>query len=155
MESANPLESALQEWAAVSMCGSMHRLVRHAKASGLSMPQLGTLLHIQRKGVMAVSDIGSHLGVSNAAASQMLDRLVDQGLVARSEDPHDRRVRQIVLTPEGSRRVKEGLHARLSWLDGLSDLLSPSEQEQIVSALKLLIEKANLLDAEPGPARSQ
>jgi DNA-binding MarR family transcriptional regulator len=155
MGSASPLKLALQEWAAVSMRGSMRRLVQHAKASGLSVSQLGTLLHIQRKGVMAVSDIGSHLGVTNAAASQMLDRLVAQGLVARSEDPHDRRVRQIVLTSEGCRRVKEGLQVRLSWLDGLSDLLSPCEQEQIVSALKLLIEKANLLDAEPGPARSQ
>jgi DNA-binding MarR family transcriptional regulator len=155
MGSASPLKLALQEWAAVSMCGSMHRLVRHAEVSGLSMPQLGTLLHIQRKGVMAVSDIGSHLGVTNAAASQMLDRLVAQGLVARSENPGDRRVRQIVLTPEGSRRVKEGLQVRLNWLDGLSDLLSPREQEQIVSALKLLIEKANILDAEPGPGRGQ
>jgi DNA-binding MarR family transcriptional regulator len=155
MGSASPLKSVLQEWTAVSMRGSMHRLVRHAKASGLSMPQLGALLHIQHKGLMAVSDIGSHLGVTNAAASQMLDRLVAQGLVARSEDPLDRRVRQIVLTPEGSRRVKEGLQARLSWLDGLADLLSPVEQDQVVAALKILIEKANLLDAEPGPARSQ
>jgi DNA-binding MarR family transcriptional regulator len=155
MGSASPLKLVLQEWVAVTMRGSMRQMVRHAKASGLSMPQLGTLLHIQRKGVMAVSDIGSHLGVTNAATSQMLDRLVAQGLVARSEDPHDRRVRQIVLTPEGSRRVKEGLQVRLSWLDGLSDLLSPREQEQIVSALKLLIEKANLLDAESGPACSR
>jgi DNA-binding MarR family transcriptional regulator len=155
MGSASPLKLVLKEWAAVSMCGSMHRLARHAKASGLSMPQLGTLLHIQRKGVMAVSEIGSHLGVTNAAASQMLDRLVAQGLIARSENPSDRRVRQIVLTPEGSRRVKEGLQVRLSWLDGLSDLLSPSEQDQIVSALKVLIEKANLLTSEPGRGRSQ
>jgi len=155
MGSGSPLKSALQEWAAVSMRRSMRRLARHAKASGLSMPQLGTLLHIQGKGAMAVSDIGSHMGVTDAAASQMLDRLVAQGLVARSEDPDDRRVRQIVLTPEGSRRVKEGLQVRMSWLDGLSDLLSPSEQEQVVSALKLLIEKAALLDAEPGSGRTR
>jgi DNA-binding MarR family transcriptional regulator len=153
MPTNSPLWSALQEWSEMLMRGSMRRLDHAARAGGLPVSQLGTLLNIRRKGVMAVSDIGTQMGVTNAAASQMLDRLVAQGLVARSEDPNDRRVRQIVLTPEGLRRMEEGLQVQLSWLEGLAELLTPAEQEQVVAALRLLVDKASLLEHADGPSR--
>jgi len=153
MDSSGTLKAALQQWVAVFMRGSMRRLLAYSKNSGLSMPQLGALLHIQRKGVAGVSEIGDDMGVTNAAASQMLERLVVQGLVARSEDPHDRRVKQIVLTPEGQRRFQESLQVRQGWLDNLADHLSPNERGQVTSSLQILIERANQLEAEPYPAR--
>lgn len=153
MGSSTELTATLRECAAVFMRGSMRHLLLYAKESGLSMSQIGALLHIHRKGVSGVSDIGDDLGVTNAAASQMLERLVLQGLVVRSEDPHDRRVKQIVLTEEGQRRLKECLQARQGWLQALAGLLSPQEQQQVLVALRVLIERASQLESEPKPAR--
>jgi DNA-binding MarR family transcriptional regulator len=153
MRSQSELQLALVQWSETLMRGSMRRLYRAAQIGGLPVSQLGPLLHIRRRGALAVSDIGTRMGVSNAAASQMLDRLVAQGLVVRSEDPNDRRVRQIALTPEGLRRVDETLRSQTDWLEGLADLLSPKEQASVITVLKLLIEKANLLEQEDGAAR--
>ena len=89
----------------------MHRSIRHllryARENGLSMSQFGALLHIHRMGSSGVTDLGDHLGVTSAAASQMLERLVQQGLILRTEDPNDRRVKQIVLTDKGLRFFKK------------------------------------------------
>ena len=146
MESSTQLTATLQELAAFFMRGSMRHLLVYAKESGLSMSQIGAMLHIHRKGVSGVSGIGDDLGVTHPAASQMLERLVLQGLVVRSEDPHDRRVKQIVLTEEGRRRLQESIQARQGWLDALANLLSPEEQDQVTAALRILLERANQLE---------
>jgi DNA-binding MarR family transcriptional regulator len=146
METRSPLSEILQECAAVFMRGSMRHVLLYAKERGLSMSQIGAMLHIHRRGVSGVSDVGDDLGVTNGAASQMLDRLVLQGLVTRSEDPHDRRVKQIVLTPEGQRWLQEILQARLGWMEALADRMSPQEQAQVATALRTLIVRAGEID---------
>lgn len=127
---------------------SMRRFLRYARASGLTMSHLGALFHTNRCGSCGVTEIGEHLGVSSAAASQMLDRLVQQDLVLRSEDPDDRRVKRIVLTEKGQRILEEGLRARQSWLNDVAQTFSDSEKETVSAALKLLIARVNQL-SEP------
>jgi DNA-binding MarR family transcriptional regulator len=146
---ADPIVETLQRWIEVFMRRSMHGFIRYSKNSGLSMPQIGALMRIQ-KDACGVSDLGDHLGVSNAAASQMLDRMVQQGLIDRTEDPQDRRAKQLVLTDKGRLTIKESVAAREGWLQELSSTLSADEKELVTSALKVLIEKASQLE---GPSR--
>jgi DNA-binding MarR family transcriptional regulator len=113
------------------------------------MSQIGALFRIHHRGDSAVSGIGEELGISNAAASQMLDRLVQQGLILRSENPSDRRMKQIVLTDKGRQVLQESIAARQGWFVTLSETLSDSEQEQVIRALNILIEKASQLEIIP------
>ena len=113
------------------------------------MSQIGALFRLFHKGNSAVSDIGDELGVTTAAVSQMLDRLVQQGLILRNEDPNDRRMKQIVLTDKGRLTLQEIFYARQSWLINLASALSESEKEQVVTALNVLIDKSNQLDIIP------
>ena len=71
----------------------------------------------------------------------MLERLVQQGMILRSEDPNDRRAKQLVLTEKGQQTLHESIQARQSWLDELATLLSDSEKEQVRAAMNILIEK--------------
>jgi len=87
--------------------------------------------------------------VTNAAASQMLEHLVQQQMITRSEDPHDRRAKQIVLTDKGRQVLQESIHARQGWLEDLAHTLSPEEKEQVVAALHILIEKTSQLEKPP------
>jgi DNA-binding MarR family transcriptional regulator len=93
-------------------------------------------------GSSGVTDLGDHLGVTSAAASQMLERLVQQDLILRSVDPSDRRVKQIVLTAEGLRVLQESIRARQRWLNDLSETLSGPEKETVIAALTVLIDRA-------------
>lgn len=136
------LKAALHEWMDLFMRRSMRDLVLFARGSNLSMAQIGTLFHIHGKVVCSVSDIGDDLGTTRAAASQMIDRLVQQGLILRSEDPRDRRTRQIRLSDKGRRALVDSVHARLRWLDDLVGGLTPAEQQQVTDALDILLAKA-------------
>ena len=55
---------------------SMHEFLAFTRQSGISMTQLSALMRLYHGGGCGVSDLGLHLGVTNAAASQMIDKLV-------------------------------------------------------------------------------
>lgn len=151
MQSADPFVNTLGKWIEVFMRRSMHNFISYSKEKGLSMSQLGALLRLFRGGSCSVSDIGDNLGVTNAAASQMLERLVQQGLILRKEDPEDRRVKQVVLTDKGREILQESIAARQVWLENLARTLSEAEREQITAALEVLIDKASQLEGNPIP----
>lgn len=80
-------------------------------------------------------DLARQLGVGLAAVSGMVDRLVAQGLVARAEDPDDRRVRRVELTAEGSTLVNRLRDAGLEHLRRLLDRLD----DEALAALELVL----------------
>ena len=153
MPHADPFVVTLQEWLKVSMHRSFRHLICYARESGLSMSQLGALFHIHRMGSSGVTDLGEHLGVTSAGASQMLERLVQQELILRSEDPNDRRVKQIVLTDKGLQVLQESMRTRQNWVYDLAEALSDSEKETIEAALNTLVDKANHLGRPIEPDR--
>lgn len=75
--------------------------------SSLTMQQLKVviLLHIERS--MSSHALADSLGVGLATVTGIVDRLVHRGLVCRTADPVDRRVRRVALTPEGQRLTEE------------------------------------------------
>jgi DNA-binding MarR family transcriptional regulator len=140
---------ALQDWSEVFQRRSMHAFIRFTRREGLSVPQFGSLLHLHHGGPCAVSDIATHLDVSSAAASQMLERLVQQGWIQRSEDPADRRSKQIVLTPEGKQVVQQGIQAMHAWIAELGEALPAEEQAEMADSLERLARTARSLE-DPG-----
>jgi DNA-binding MarR family transcriptional regulator len=153
MHSNDPFAHTLHAWSEVVMRRAMHSQLLFAKQSGLSMSQLGALYQIHARGHCGVSGLGEDLGVTSAAASQMLDRLVHLELISRSEDPHDRRGKQIILTDQGRQTLQASLRVHQRWLDDLGRSLSAAEKEQISAALHILIDKAGQLEPPSGPVR--
>ncbi|SDB85245.1 DNA-binding transcriptional regulator, MarR family [Sanguibacter gelidistatuariae] len=50
--------------------------------------------------------LATAIGVSLATMSGILDRLGNQGMLTRTEDPNDHRVRRVVATPQGRETVQ-------------------------------------------------
>jgi len=142
----DPFIATFQQWIDIFMHRSLRKFIHFARENGLSMSMIGTLFHLSKKGCAGVTDLGDHLGVTSGASSQMLERLVQQELILRTEDPTDRRVKQIVLTEKGHHVLDEGVRARQGWLDDLVEILSREEKELIKRALDLMINKANQLE---------
>ncbi|PKO13804.1 MAG: hypothetical protein CVU39_17410 [Chloroflexi bacterium HGW-Chloroflexi-10] len=141
--------TAMQAWIEVFMRRSMHNFIHYAKRKGYSMSQINTLFHIHRHGTCGVTDVAEHLGISNAAASQLLERLVQQKMVLRTEDPVDRRNKRIILTEEGKHTVAESIHARQAWIIDLQEKLDQTEKDQVIAALDILTTKISLLETLP------
>jgi DNA-binding MarR family transcriptional regulator len=146
MRPEDPFAATLQEWMEVFMRRSMRNFFLYSRDMGLSMSQIGTLFLIYRR-ARGVSDLGDELGITSAAASQMLERLVQQELILRSEDPLDRRVKDIALTDKGRKTLQDSIRARQGWLQELAQTLSRDEKVQIAAALRILINKTNRLEA--------
>jgi len=132
----------LREWSEVFMHRSMRDFRRFMDETGLSFSQINILMRLFHRLSTSVSEIGEQLGVTNAAASQAVDRLVGLGLIERTEDPDDRRAKRLALTKKGRALIIKGVEARSKWIEGLTDALTPEQQNMIISALTLLTEAA-------------
>ena len=136
------LTEVIREWSEVFMHRSMREFKRFMDDTSLSFSQINILMRLAHGGSAGVSEIGEKLGVTNAAASQAVDRLVQLGLIERTEDPEDRRAKRLVLTKKGRELIEKGIEARSKWIEGLTDDLIPEQQNMIISALTLLTEAA-------------
>ncbi|MCH7587514.1 MAG: MarR family transcriptional regulator [Chloroflexi bacterium] len=146
MSISEKLDQALREWVKVFMRRSMHEFLRSSKDSGLSMAQQRTLMRLHFHGSVQISEIGDDLDISAAAASQMVDRLVNLGLLERTEDPEDRRVKRINVTKRGLSHVHKGIESRCEWMKDLARSLTSKEQLEILSALETLTAAALSLE---------
>jgi MarR family transcriptional regulator, organic hydroperoxide resistance regulator len=68
------------------------------QAADLSVPQLAALCGIQRNGQLSVTALSAELRLSLSNTSYLADQLVKRGLLARREDPQDRRQKVLTLT---------------------------------------------------------
>lgn len=155
MTISDQFNQVLRDWSETFMRRSMHDFVRFSKESGLSMAQFNTLFRLHHAGICGVTEVGDHLGVTNAAASQMVERLVQQGLIERAEDPSDRRVKQLSLTEKGRRLVLDSIEARRHWMEQLTDVLDADELAQIIQALTILTRSARSLEPVELPGGEQ
>ncbi len=118
---------------------SMHGWARYVRETGLTMAQAGLLMRLHYHAGCGVRDVAEDFGITSAAASQLIDRLVQHGLVERSENPHDRRARILTLSDKGREIIEQGMRQRFCWVDDLAEALTPAEQNAILEAVPMLI----------------
>jgi DNA-binding MarR family transcriptional regulator len=130
----------------------MHRSMRgwshFAKSTGLSMPQFSILMQLHHKGPCGMSEVSERFDISAAAASQLVDKLVQAGYLERTEDPSDRRAKLLTLSAKGEELVQQGTEERYRWMDDLTSKLSTEEQLKVVEALNILTEAAQAMEAQ-------
>ncbi|MEW5828699.1 MAG: MarR family transcriptional regulator [Chloroflexota bacterium] len=139
----------LRQWVDIFMHRSMHDWARYVKAGGYSMPQFFLLMHLHRHEQCGISDLSERMDITSAAVSQLVDKLVQAGLLERAEDPHDRRARQVKLSLMGRAFIAQGNEKRYGWVDGMAEKLSAEEQAQITDALHLMLRAAQDLETDP------
>lgn len=111
-------------------------------ATHLTMSQLKILLLLARHGTVSGGELARMLGVGAAALSGMIDRLVVQDLVTRTEDLHDRRVRRIGLTRAGAEIIEGIITAGVSRQRELLSRLSGEELGVVAHAMEILLREA-------------
>lgn len=141
------LEKMLREWTMQVMRFSMKRFVEYAVGIDLSMPQIATLIRLNGEWRCGVTKLGEELGVSGPAASQMVEKLVQMGLIEREEDAHDRRIRRLVLTKKGKSIAERGVGAREEWIKGFCSTLPPELAQTATYTFKGLVEAARRFEA--------
>jgi DNA-binding MarR family transcriptional regulator len=116
--------------------------------AGLTMPQLVTLHLLAHAGGRSVGEIGTRLRLSPAATSHLVERLVQADLVARAEDPDDRRQRRLAITAAGRRLVDRINSERTREVSAVLARLSPLLRRQFADVLSRVIEELASLPEE-------
>ncbi|MCL5611774.1 MAG: MarR family transcriptional regulator [Chloroflexi bacterium] len=140
------LSKIIRKWMDTFMHRSMRGWSHHVKATGMSMPQFSILMQLHYRGSCGISEISERFEVSNAAASQLVERLVQSGLIERAEDPDDRRAKLIKLSSKGKKLIESGIEQRYRWVDELVSNLNAEERTKVGAALTMLTEAAAKLE---------
>jgi len=111
-------------------------------SSHLTLSQFKILMLLSRHGNVSGGELAGLLGIGLAALSGMIDRLVQQDLVARTEDQHDRRVRRIGLTRKGTELIGSIFNAGEEKMRALLSRLSAEELDLVAQASVLLAKAA-------------
>jgi DNA-binding MarR family transcriptional regulator len=133
----------------VFMQRSMSSWWRFAKSTGLSMPQFSLMMQMYHRGACGMSGISERFEITPAAASQLVDKLVQSGYIKREEDPTDRRAKLLNLTKKGRELIEQGIEERFRWVDDLTGKLTPEERIQVGEALDLMTRAARELETQP------
>ena len=121
-------------------------------SSHLTLSQFKILMLLARHGNVSGGELARLLGVGLAALSGMIDRLVQQDLVARTEDLRDRRVRRIGLTRKGGELIGSILNAGEARMRAILSRLSAEELDVVARASQLLVKAAEEESGESGQA---
>lgn len=73
---------------------------------GVTMSQAKVLYLVQAEPGLRMSELSARLGTSLSTVSGVVDRLVDQGLVNRTDDPADRRQVVLRITDAGATQLE-------------------------------------------------
>jgi DNA-binding MarR family transcriptional regulator len=104
---------------------------------GATLPRFDVMAALYRKpDGMLMSEISRFLMVSNGNVTGIVDRLVGDGLVARSQRNGDRRTSFITLTRKGRAAFAEMAAAHESWVDELLSGVSARDAIELSAKLK-------------------
>ena len=142
MTNSSQFTKSLRAWMDVFMHRSMHGWNHFAKSTGLSMPQLSILMQLHHKGPCGMSEVSDRFDITAAAASQLVEKLVQAGYLERTEDPIDRRAKLLTLSVRGEVLIQQGTEERYRWMNDLTSKLNAEERAKVVEALNILINAA-------------
>ena len=102
---------------------------QHTNQTALTPRQFGLLQVVHRAGVIKQSELAARLHLDRSTLGEMLQRMIDRGLVARREAAGDRRTSSLELTESGRAAllatIPGAVEAQVAFLAPLPDYLRP------------------------------
>ncbi len=111
---------------------------RQIEAAGLGPSDFGVLEVLHHKGPLPVNGIGQKVLLSSGSITPAVDRLEARGLVRRTPDPGDRRVRRVELTAAGKRLMRAEFPRHEEALERAAAALDEEERRTLIALLKKL-----------------
>lgn len=105
------------------------------------------LLHLQPEGCTQI-ELSRQLIMHRSNVTGLIDRLEERGLVRRKEIPNDRRAFNVVLTPVGSKLVRQILPHYYQAAETVWGNLSTERAQQLVSELTTVSANAERIAKE-------
>ena len=123
----------------VQLHPSLTALTKACLDGNVTIQQLRVMTILSHAGPRPVSLLARRLSVATPTMTGILDRLVRQGLVARQDDPEDRRVVLNALTEQGRALIECFEPVQADRLREIVDQLSLRQRQEVASGLYRLL----------------
>ena len=107
----------------------------------LTFGQLRLLFLLGQSGPVSIGQLADMLGVTDATASEFVDRVERRGLAIRSHRADDRRVVDCKLSDDGARLLAEIAGARQAAMREVLAILTPEELVDVDRLLRIVAER--------------
>ena len=124
-------------------------LWQKASALDLTYAQCQVLFYVASHSGCHMGGIAKAFGVTLPAVTHIVDRLEQKQFVVRGDDPADRRVYVLELTPQGKSLVGELQTLQLESLEEVLARMSADDRRRVIQGLESLVAAAR----ETSPAR--
>jgi DNA-binding MarR family transcriptional regulator len=126
------MSPASEAWVLMGRLLVTHKRRLHACAAEfeLSPPQAMALKSLSPAQAAPMSWLAEQLHCDNSNVTGIVDRLERRGLVERRPAAHDRRVKHVVLTPDGV-ALRDEIAARVDRAPEALEALSPDDQRAL------------------------
>jgi len=114
------------------------RRLRQEAGTGLSPSQHSALITVAVHGPITLGQLARIEQVAPPTITRIAVKLEEDGLVARTVDPADRRVIRVQVTTEGTRRLDHGRNRRNVWLAQRLRTFPPDDRRRLEAALDVL-----------------
>lgn len=114
-------------------------LVEEVCEDKMTVGQVRCLCFIWAHDGVTIGDISRGLGISYPAATKIVSRLAEKGLVARRPDSADRRTILVEITPLGAEMTGRVKPEKLKRLGGLLDKLHPDDLQNLLRGIEAFL----------------
>ncbi len=121
---------------------------------GVTMSQAKVLYLVQAEPDLRMSDLSARLGVSLSTVSGVVDRLVDQDLLGRRDDPADRRHVVLRITSAGATQLQLFRELNAGQIRTLLARIEAADLAVVATAVEILAAAA-ARDAAVAPAAAR
>jgi DNA-binding MarR family transcriptional regulator len=108
----------------------------------LTVPQIKSLFFIANQGTTNFTKLAAALGVTPANVTGIIDRLVEQGLVSRQENPGDRRMLMLRVTEKGENTITNLRERRAGYTTKVLSHLTAEKLNTVLRGFSLFVEAA-------------
>jgi DNA-binding MarR family transcriptional regulator len=119
-------------------------------ADHVTLAQYRALLIVAANGPINLNAVAASLGVHPSNATRACDRLVEAGLLARTESAIDRRRVELSLTGAGRALINAVTARRRAAIERVLARMSPTAREELASALAQFSAAAGVVPGQAG-----
>jgi MarR family transcriptional regulator, organic hydroperoxide resistance regulator len=105
----------------------------------LTIAQVKSLFYIYNEGTVNFRQLAAAMKVTPSNVTGIIDRLVEQSLVTRNENPEDRRMLMLRLTEKGENLISNLRERRFSVLSSVLSKMTEKDLESIQKGISMLV----------------
>lgn len=137
-DTTDPAELATALRFLIARLARQQRRAAAVEPHDLTASRLAALASLARLGPLTLGELAGVEGVQSPTMTRIVTKLEELGLIDKTEDPSDRRVARLAVTPRGGRLLEDVRTRESAFLAERLAGMGADERRQLARALPLL-----------------